>query len=250
VGLPTLQAFIHFKEDLMSRQRTHLATVTAVLALASAWAQPAAAAKPPPEPRSTVSASVGAFGVSLGLLEFEGPGDVSMRVLLHTGSLAANKRNAVDLQGIDYDVRQRFGPGLSLLGDYRPWHDTGWRLTGGLVVSRLNATLSGRPDGAGNYAINGHTYNVSQVGLLTGRLRYKPVSLYLGGGWDSKAPGTAGWRFVSDLGLLLMAKPTVTLSGSAAAGNATLQEDLATEQRQLRKPGLGLVGSVGVAYGF
>lgn len=237
----------------MSRQPTHFATFTTVLALASAWAQPAAAAsaaEPQPEPRHTVSASVGTLGVSLGLLAFNGPGDFSARLLLHSGSLAADKRNAVDLQGIDYDVRQRFGPGLSLLGDYRPWHDTGWRLTGGLVVSRLDVTLKGRPDTAGNYALNGHTYHVAQVGLLTGKLRYKPVSLYLGGGWESKAAGTPGWRFVSDLGLLLMAKPEVTLTGSGAAGNTALLQDLAAEQQQLRKPGLGVLGSLGVAYGF
>lgn len=232
----------------MSRHSTRLATITTLLALASAWAQPATAAEP--EARSTVSASVGELGVSLGLLEFRGPGDFSARLRLHTGGLAAENCNAIDLQGIDYDVRQRFGPGVSLLGDYRPWHDTGWRLTSGLVVSRLNATLKGRPDGAGNYAINGHTYNVSQVGLLEGKLRYKPVSLYLGGGWESNAPGSAGWRLVADLGVLLMAKPTVTLTGSNAAGNTTLQQDLAAEQRDLRKPGLGLVGSIGFAYGF
>lgn len=232
----------------MSRHSTQLATITTLLALASACAQPAAAAEP--EARSTVSASVGELGVSLGLLEFRGPGDLSARLLLHTGGLAAENCNAVDLQGIDYDVRQRFGPGVSLLGDYRPWHDTGWRLTSGLVVSRLNTTLSGRPDGAGNYVINGRTYNVSQVGLLNGKLRYKPVSLYLGGGWESKAPGSAGWRLVADLGVLLMAKPTVTLTGSNAAGNTTLQQDLAAEQRELRKPGLGLVGAIGFAYGF
>lgn len=240
----------------MSRQPTHFATwttFTTALALASAWAQPAAAAsaaEPPPEPRRTVSVSVGALGVSLGLRDFCGPGDFSARVLLNTGSLAADRRNAVDLQGIAYDVRQRFGPGLSLLGDYRPWHDTGWRLTGGLVVSRLNATLNGRPDTAGNYALNGHTHHVAQVGLLTGKLRYKPVSLYLGGGWESRPAGTPGWRFISDLGLLLMAKPEVTLTASGAAGNTALLQDLAAEQRQLRKPGLGVLGSLGVAYGF
>lgn len=236
----------------MSRHATHLAThlasITTVLALASAWAQPAVAAET--EARRTSAASIGTLGVSLDLLDLQGPGDFSARLLLNTGSLAADQCNAVDLQGIDYDVRQRFGPGVSLLGDYRPWHDTGWRLTSGLVVSRLNATLKGRPDGAGNYAINGRTYNVSQVGLLEGKLRYKPVSLYLGGGWESKASGSAGWRLVTDLGVLLMAKPTVTLTSSHAAGNTTLQQDLAAEQHELRKPGLAVVGAIGVAYGF
>lgn len=232
----------------MSHHPTQLATLTTVLALASAFAQPVAAAEP--EAQRTSAASIGTLGMSLDLLDLQGPGDFSARLLLNTGSLAADKREAVDLQGIDYDVRQRFGPGVSLLGDYRPWHGTGWRLTSGLVVSRLNATLKGRPDGAGNYAINGRTYNVSQVGLLEGKLRYKPVSLYLGGGWESKAQGARGWRFISDVGVLVMAKPTVTLTGSNAAGNATLLQDLAAEQRELRKPALAVVGAVGVAYGF
>ena len=88
------------------------------------------------------------------------------------------------------------------------------------------------------------------MGLLEGKLRYKPVSLYLGGGWESKAQGSQGWRFTSDLGVLLMAKPSVTLTGSNASGNTTLQQDLAAEQRELRKANLSLVGAVGVAYGF
>jgi hypothetical protein len=234
----------------MSRQRAHLVTATTLLALACAWAQPVAAAEPPIETHHTVSASVGPLGLSFGLLELAGPGDWSARVLLHTGSLTTAKSNNRDLDGIRYDVRQRFGPGLSLLGDYRPWHDTGWRLTGGLVGSRLTSTLSGRPDGAGSYAINGRVYNVAQVGVLSGTVRHKPVDLYVGGGWESKTPGAAGWRFVSDLGVLVAAKPSVTLSGSAAAGNTALQQDLQAQQDKLRKFGVGLVGSVGVAYVF
>lgn len=242
---------LHLKPHTIGLTPTRVAFTVAAVALACACVQTAAAAELTPEAvRPSVSVSVGALGVSLGLLSFQGPGDFSARVLLHSGSLTAIKHDDARLEGVHYDVRQRFGPGLSLLGDYRPWHDTGWRLTGGLVVSRLNSTLSGRPDGAGNYEFNGRTYNVSEVGLLQGRVRHKPVSLYLGGGWESKPQNAPGWRFVSDLGVLLAAKPSVTLTGTNAAGNAQLQQDLAAEAHQLRKPGIGLVGSVGAAYGF
>lgn len=197
----------------------------------------------------TVYAGVGPLGAGVGLA-WRGPGDVSARLLLHSGSLAAHRRDDVDLQGIDYDMRQRFGPGVSLLLDYRPWHATGWRLTGGAVVSRLNTTLAGRPDRAGQYTINGRAYSVAEVGLLEGRLRYKPVNPYLGGGWESRPAGTPGWRFACDFGALLMARPGVTLTGSAASGNTALQQDLAAEQRELRRHGVAVLGSVGVAYGF
>jgi hypothetical protein len=100
------------------------------------------------------------------------------------------------------------------------------------------------------FSINDRRYSVAQVGALGGSVRYRPVSLYLGGGWESRPAGTAGWRFVSDIGLFALAKSKATLSASAGAGNTTLQQDLAAEARQLRRPGLALLGSVGVAYGF
>jgi hypothetical protein len=218
--------------------------------LAGVLPNAARAGDAPFAPGSSASVSVGGLGVSLGLLELRGPGDWSARVLLHSGSLSTGERDNVGLEGNRYDLRQRLGAGLSVLGDYRPWPDSGWRLTTGVVVSRLKTDLTGRADSTGNLNLNGHSYSTAQVGTLTGKLRYQPVNLYLGGGWESKTPGTPGWRFVGDLGLLLMAKPSATLHASAAAGNTALQQDLAAEARELRRPGLGVVGSIGVAYGF
>lgn len=229
------------------------AALSAALALAGACALPAhaqQASSAKPEQRGSVYATLGTQGLSLGVIELNGPGDFSARVLLHSGSLAGIKHNDVEFEGSRYDLRQRFGPGVSVLGDWRPWHGTGWRLTGGLVVSRLNTTLAGHSDSAGNFQINGHAYSVAQVGQLQGKLRHKPVSLYVGGGWESKPQGAAGWRFVSDLGLVLMARPSVTLEATNGAGNPALQQDLAAARHDLAKPGAGLVGSVGVAYGF
>jgi hypothetical protein len=217
-------------------------------ACAAVFSMPLAAAEA--ENHGSVSATVSPLGLSIGVLNYGWSDDVSARVVLSSGSLATEKRNDVEQQGNRYDLRNRTGPGLSLLADYHPWHSTGWRLTGGLVVSRFKTTLTGRPNGAGNFSINDRSYSTAQVGTLSGSVRYKPVSLYVGGGWESKPVGNAGWRFVSDLGLLALGRSKATLSASAGAGNSVLQQDLSAEARQLRRPGLAVLGAIGVAYGF
>jgi hypothetical protein len=228
------------------KQRPFVLSLAACAAIGAAPTASAADA----ESHGSVSVTVSPLGLSLGLLHYSVSDDVSVRLGLSTGGLVTEKRKDVELEGNRYDLRQRAGPGLSLLADYHPWHDTGWRLTGGLVVARFKTTLTGRADGAGNYAINDRSYSTAQVGTLGGTMKSKPVNLYLGGGWESRPAGAAGWRFVSDLGLLVMGKSRTTLTASAGSGNAALQQDLAAEGRQLNRPGLGLLGSVGVAHGF
>ena len=230
----------------MSRNdRFHSLLVVAVVvatSLASALVMAA-------EPAGSVSVDVGPLGLGIGWQQRLTP-DLSARVVLESGSLARLKDNDVELEGIHYDLSQRAGPGLRLLADYHPWHTTGWRLTGGLVLARVKTSLTGRPDGRGDYVINGHRYDADEVGTLRGRVKLPPVQLYLGGGWESRPAGTPGWRFVSDVGLTVTGRARATLSGSKAEGNDTLQQDLAAEARQLNRRGIGLLGSIGVAYGF
>lgn len=55
---------------------------------------------------------------------------------------------------------------------------------------------------------------------------------------------------MSDAGLLLASKAEVTFNASGASTNPALRQDLDAERGQLAKRGVGVVASLGAAYGF
>ncbi|MBK9395500.1 MAG: hypothetical protein IPN40_17195 [Uliginosibacterium sp.] len=85
---------------------------------------------------------------------------------------------------------------------------------------------------------------------MTAQIKFNTVKPYLGIGWESKAVGEKGWRFVSDLGVIYCGKGKATLDATGAAGNAALQRDLASERKDLQKQGAAIVVGLGVAYAF
>jgi opacity protein-like surface antigen len=227
----------------------HITTVRASLALlAAALATPGVSAQEAAQ-ASSVYGVFSAFGLGVGYAHRTSEHWVS-RIQLNSGGLVRS-RGHTDIGDVHYDTRVRTGAGLSTLTDYYPSSSSGFHLTGGLVWSRLNPELTGQPDGQGGYRINHHSYSAAEVGTLKARLKYDPVNLYLGGGWESAPITQPGWRFVSDVGLfspLTRAKATLTATG--AAGNAALQADLDAERDALRKRGLGVSVSLGAAYSF
>jgi hypothetical protein len=219
--------------------------------MSGAWAQEAVSAAASVQGLSLSSAYgvYGAFGLGVGYAHRTSEHWVS-RIQLNSGGLGRSHGHA-EIGDVRYDTRARTGAGFSTLTDYYPSASSGFHLTGGLVWSHLNPELTGQPDGQGSYRINHHTYSAAEVGTLKARLKYDPVNLYLGGGWESAPITQPGWRFVSDAGLftpLTRAKATLTATG--AAGNAALQADLDAERDALRKRGLGVAISLGAAYSF
>jgi hypothetical protein len=190
----------------------------------------------------------GAFGLGLGYAHRIGD-HWAARVQVNSGSLA-RANGDTDFGDIHYDTRLKLGAGLSALADYYPSLDSGWRLTGGLIFSRINSEVTGRPDAQGGYLINQHRYSATQVGALSGRVKFGPTNLYLGGGWDSAPLGTRGWRFVSDVGVFYAGKGSATLEATGAANNPALLADLNAERDQLRKMGVGVAVTLGAAYAF
>lgn len=200
----------------------------------------------------SVYAAWGAFGASVGYEQRFGTfwgGHWGTRLLVNTGGIGHDSGHA-DLSGNRYDTHVKTGAGISSLFDYYPSLDSGWHVTGGVILSRIKNDLTGRPDAQGNYNLNNHVYSASQVGTLTGHMKYDPTLLYLGGGWESAASGTKGWRFVSDAGVFVTGKAKTTLTSTNAATNAALQADLNAESSQLDKRGVGVSIQLGAAYAF
>lgn len=227
----------------------HLVIASSLIAWSATGAHAAETAAPTDQ---SVYAALGSFGASVGYEKRFGDfwgGHWGTRLLVNTGSLGHGRTHA-DLSGNRYDIKVKTGAGISSLFDYYPSLDSGWRVTGGVILSRIHSDLTGQPNGQGNYSLNDHVYSASQVGTLTGQLKYNPTLLYLGGGWESTAAGAKGWRFVSDAGLFMTDKAKATLTATGAASNSALQADIQAERAQLEKRGLGLMVQLGAAYAF
>lgn len=196
----------------------------------------------------SVYGGIGAFGLDLGYAQRIGEHWVA-RVQLNSGS-GVSRTDHARLSGIDYDAKVRTGAGVAAFTDFYPVLDSGWRLTGGLVYARIQPELTGKAAASGSYQIGAHQYTASEVGTLKGRLRYNPVNLYLGGGWDSAPIGQRGWRFTSDLGLFTAGQPKVTLTATGGTGAPGLKADLDAERGQLSKWGVGAAVTLGAAYRF
>ena len=155
---------------------------------------------------------------------------VGIRGAWHGGSISRDETES----NIRYDGEWKFGTGL-LVADFHPGGGA-FRLSAGLGYNnnRLELTASGS---SGTVDINGRTYNIADIGRLTGSLRFNRSNPYFGVGWGSasrSAHGT-GLFFSADLGALF-AKPVVRLNANCGAAFtsqqcAQLQSDLRAEEQ-------------------
>ena len=219
--------------------RTSLVT-SAVLICAHAHAESAE------QSSQSLYLGAGSFGIGIGYQQRLSEAWAG-RILLNTG--LQGKQKDKNISDVHYDIKVKLGTGLTLLADYYPISGSGFRISGGLNVSSTKADLKGRNDGSG-YNINGHHYSNAQVGDLNSSLKFSSVKPYLGVGWESKALGEKGWRFVSDLGVMYSGKSKGSLNASGAANNAALRQDLDAESKDLNKRSLGVVVGLGAAYAF
>lgn len=227
----------------------HTILAAGLIVLGASEAQAAEATTPADQ---SVYVGFGAFGASAGYEQRFGSllgKHWGTRLLLNTGGLRHDSGHE-DQNGNHYDAQLKTGAGISSLFDYYPSLDSGWRMTGGVILSRIKIDLSGRPDVQGNYSLNNHNYSATQVGTLTGQVKYDPALLYFGGGWESTPSDAKGWRFVSDVGVFFTGKAETSLTSTNAGNNQALRTDLDAESGQLNKRGLGVTVQLGAAYAF
>lgn len=186
------------------------------------------------------------LGAGIGILYAK---DSALRIGVSGGS---NQSSDERYSGIDYRVDGKPGTTLEALLDWYPITDGGFRLTAGVMAGNAKAGLEAKPDAAGNYSLDGHTYSAATVGTLKASVKYNRVMPYFGVGWESSRPGTKGWRLISDVGVTYRNGRT-TLSASGATTDSALRRDLDAESRQLAsdlKQRYGVAASVGVAFAF
>ncbi|MFI4885635.1 MAG: hypothetical protein ACHQIF_08715 [Steroidobacterales bacterium] len=147
--------------------------------------------------------------------------------------------HSIDTSDVDYSGRLKLSTGTALL-DWYPFAGV-FHLTAGAAINGTKLDVAGRPS-AGSYTINGTTYSSSQVGSLTGQLKFgNSVAPYVGFGWGNPAGSHGHIHFLFDVGAIYGGTPTVSLraqcgpaapSGSPACDQA--QTDVVAEQQQLR----------------
>lgn len=167
------------------------------------------------------------------------------------------KVHAYDHQVDDlaYRVKPDADTSLSLLGDWFPVADSGFRLTAGLrYTSASSSTWTAAPGSDGSYHLNGHSYGAAEVGALSGRTTYDKLQPYLGIGWDSGRADRAGWHLIGDVGVDLQHGAHTRLDSTGGQNNTALQQDVAVARQQLSKDAGGtkfrLGATIGLAYSF
>jgi hypothetical protein len=169
------------------------------------------------------------FGGDLG---FSVTDHLGVRGTLTGGSITRNTTES----DVHYEGKLRFRTAMALL-DFFPAGGR-FRLSTGIAYNGNRLDLTARGD-SGTIEINDRTYNISDVGVLTGKLRFNKANPYFGVGWGNAAKsGGPGVFFSADLGILLV-DPTVTLSANCGpaltpAQCAQLQSDLRAEEQQFK----------------
>jgi hypothetical protein len=169
--------------------------------------------------------------------------DFSLPVTDHFG-LRANYfggsiSHATTESGVRYDSRMRFETAMGLL-DFFPAGGR-FRLSAGVAYNnnRLDLHARGSSTSTGTIEINDTTYNISDIGPVTGQLRFNKANPYFGVGWGNGSRNLGGGLFFSaDLGILIV-NPSVKLDANCPASFTPaqctrLQNDLREEEQQFK----------------
>jgi predicted nucleic acid-binding Zn ribbon protein len=158
---------------------------------------------------------------------------------VRVGYAGFNINHNVDTSDVNYDGRLKLREVTGLLD----WYVLrgSFHLTAGIASNSTKLDVVGQPSQS-TYTINGNTYSSSQLGSLTGELKFgNSVSPYVGFGWGNPAGENGHVHFLFDVGALYGGTPSVTLTaqcGPAAPPGSPVcsqaQSDVTSEEVKLR----------------
>jgi hypothetical protein len=196
-----------------------------------------------------LSARIGTLGIGVDVAKSLTP-QLNGRLGFNFGSLKVNRTDS----GINYDSQLNLSS-VQLLGDYYPFRQSNFRVTGGLVAQNNKVAVTSKPNADGNYTIDNQSFPASQVGTLNGEFKSNnSIAPYIGIGIGQSA--TEGLAFNADLGLMFAGSPQVTLNASNPAFNnnpttrARIDNKARETENNLKGFSIYPVISVGVSYGF
>jgi hypothetical protein len=137
---------------------------------------------------------------------------------------------------VDYDIKGKLQT-VDALVDWHVIAGSSFRLTGGVVYNGNKFDARGKPNGAGTFTLNGHTYSAADVGILTGRIDFRKTAPYLGIGWGNELDTSARWTAGIDLGAFYQGKANVDLQSvncaALTAACTALARDVALQRLRL-----------------
>ena len=207
------------------------AAVAATALLLACLAVPSAASAASPDLAVAVRAGTPGVGLDLDL-------GLSPSFGLRVGFAGFNINHTVNTSDVDYDGRLKLRTVTGLLDWYV--FQGGFHLTAGVAGNGTKLDVVGQPN-QGSYTINGTTYSSSQLGSLSGELKFgNSASPYVGLGWGNPAGENGRVHFLFDVGAIYGGTPTVSLTAqcgpAAPPGSAQcnqIQSNVATEEQKL-----------------
>lgn len=204
----------------MSLKYKVLALAAGLLAIASAQAQVA------------VTADLGTTGVGAHLvvpMETTLNGRFGVNYFQHD----FNKRSGL----VDYEIKGKLQT-IDLLFDWYVLDNSKFHVTGGVLYNGSTFDATGKPDAGGRFNFNGNSYRAADVGVLTGRIKFRKAAPYLGIGWGNPLAEGSRWQFNGDLGVYYQGNADVHLvSLGCTTSNLvckSLAKDVAAEQLRLQ----------------
>jgi len=157
---------------------------------------------------------------------------------LRVGFAGFNINHSLSTSDVDYDGRLKLRTVTGLLDWYV--FQGAFHLTAGVAGNGTKLDVVGQPS-QGSYTINGTTYSSSQLGSLSGQLKFgNSAAPYVGFGWGNPAGEGSRLHFLLDLGAIYGGTPSVSLSAqcgpAAPAGSAVcneIQSNVLTEEQKL-----------------
>jgi predicted nucleic acid-binding Zn ribbon protein len=213
-------------------QKAFFLVTTAAASMLACLAAPAAASAATPDFAVAVRAGTPGVGLDLDL-------GLSPSFGVRVGFAGFNINHNVNTSDVNYDGRLKLRTVTGLLDWYV--FRGGFHLTAGVAGNDTKLDVVGQPNQS-SYTINGNTYSSSQLGSLTGQLKFgNSVSPYVGFGWGNPAGESGRLHFLLDVGAIYGGTPSVTLTaqcGSAAPAGSPVcnqaQSDVASEEAKLR----------------
>jgi hypothetical protein len=137
--------------------------------------------------------------------------------------------DTVKASGISYKGTLELASG-GAIADLYPFR-SGFRLSLGGLINGNRVKLDARP--FATLSINGHQYDLSQVGSLTGTATYDTVVPYAGVGYSFRISDAVAMAF--DAGAVYQGNGSLGLAADGPiAANAMFQRDLETESDKVR----------------
>jgi hypothetical protein len=194
-----------------------------------------------------ITAKVGTLGLggelTAGLLQRVN-GRLGFNALSISADLSDDEDGVEDVSG-DLELQT-----VSLLLDWHPWKDGGFRLSAGAILNNNEVSLTAESDVV--VQLGDSAYLISD---LNGDVTFDDIVPYVGLGYGN-AVGEGNWHFSFDLGVMFQGEPDVSLSATALipaqqdALNASIEQEIQDIEEDTEVFTMYPVLSFGLSYKF